>query len=72
MERAAATGAAGGPRRGVFDVDEERALEALAWCWGDAYSVSFDDAIGTGGDRWQAWRLDGDHSTRSQAAPRTS
>ena len=68
MGRAADTSPAA-PRRGVFDVDEERALEALRLVWGDAYSVSFDDAIGTGGDRWQAWRLDGDHSRLAGSTP---
>jgi hypothetical protein len=47
-------------RRGVFDVDEERALEALRLDWGDAYAVCFDDAISAGGPRWRAWRLDGE------------
>jgi hypothetical protein len=53
---------AGDKRHDVFDVDEERALGALRLVWGDAYTVCFDDAIGVGGDRWQAWRLDGDGS----------
>ena len=59
MEQAAESSAAGGQRRGVFEVDEERALEALRLGWGDAYAVCFDDSIeprsregGRGG--WQA------------------
>jgi hypothetical protein len=28
--------------RGVFDVDEERALDALRLEWGDAYDVGFE------------------------------
>lgn len=44
-------------RRGVFDVDAGRALDALRLAWGDAYAVCFDDAIGPGGGRWQAWHL---------------
>jgi hypothetical protein len=54
-------GSASGPgvRRDPFDVDEERALDALRLAWGDAHVVCFDDAIGVGGARWRAWRLDG-------------
>jgi len=59
MEQAARTGAAGGQRGGVSDVDEERALEALRLGWGDAYAVCFDDSIGPDGPRWRAWRLAG-------------
>jgi hypothetical protein len=55
------------PRRGVFDVDEGRALEALRMAWGDVYAVSFDDALGVGSGRWQAWRLAG-HGTRLAGA----
>ena len=32
----------GGQPRGVFDVDEDRALEALRLAWGDAYDVGFE------------------------------
>jgi hypothetical protein len=39
-------------RRGVFDVDEGLALEALALTWGDAYEIHV-----TGG-QWQAWHKD--------------
>jgi len=46
-------------QRGVFDVDEERALEALRLTWDDAYAICFDDAIIVGGARWRAWRLGG-------------
>ena len=45
--------------RGVFDMDEKRALEALRLTWGDAYAICFDDAIIEGGARWRAWRLGG-------------
>jgi len=45
--------------RGVFDVAEERALEALRLTWGDAYAICFDDSITEGGARWRAWRLGG-------------
>jgi hypothetical protein len=48
--------AATGRRRGVFDVDVERALDALRLEWGGSYVVCFDDAVGDG-RRWQAWRL---------------
>jgi hypothetical protein len=50
-------GAAGGqPRRGPFEVDTGRALDALRLEWGAAYAVCFDDAAGDR-SRWQAWRL---------------
>jgi hypothetical protein len=42
--------------RGAFDVDAERALDALRLEWGEAYAVCFDDAVGDR-RRWQAWRL---------------
>ena len=42
MSRAAAGNAAGWRQRGVFDVDEDRALEALRLAWGDAYDVGFE------------------------------
>ncbi len=41
---------AGGELRGVFDVEEDRALDALALAWGDAYQIYV-----AGGQR-QAWR----------------
>ena len=40
-------------RRGIFDVDEERATEAFQLTWGQAYDIAF-----TGG-AWQARRRDG-------------
>ena len=52
--------AADGQRqRGVFDVDEDRALEALRLAWGDAYAVCFDDAVSAavGGGRHGAWAV---------------
>ncbi len=42
------TGEAG--PRGVFDVDEDRALDALVLAWGDAYEIYVV------GGQWQAWR----------------
>ena len=50
-------GTAGGrPRRGPFDVDMDRALDALRLEWGTAYKACYDDAVC---DRscWQAWML---------------
>ncbi len=41
---------AGGEQRGVFDVDEDRALDALALAWGDAYEIYIVDG------QWHAWR----------------
>jgi hypothetical protein len=40
-------------RRGVFDVDEDRALDALRMSWGDVYDIGHEY------DRWVASRLDG-------------
>jgi hypothetical protein len=44
---------AGVTRRGVFDVDERRATEALRLAWGQAYDIGFADRA------WRACRLDG-------------
>ena len=62
-------GQAGGNRRGVFEVDEDSALEALRLAWGDAYAVCFDDALGAGAGRWQAWRLGGDGTMLAGSTP---
>jgi hypothetical protein len=40
-------------RRGVFDVDEDRALDALRMSWGDVYYIVNEY------DRWVARRRDG-------------
>ena len=40
-------------RRGVFDVDEDRALDALRMSWGDVYDIGHEH------DRWVASRRDG-------------
>ena len=56
-------------QQGVFDADEERALDELRVAWGDAYAVCFDDAIGIGGARWQSWRLDGSGTAITGATP---
>ena len=62
-------GGAAGQRPGMTTIDTGRALEALRVTWGNAYAVCFDDAIGIGDGRWQAWRLGG-HGTRlARAAP---
>ena len=56
MKRAARTGAAGGQRRGVFEVDEDRALAELELAWADGgyHGFSVDDglwsAISSAGD----------------------
>jgi hypothetical protein len=39
-----------GLRRGVFDIDEDRALDAVALAWGAAYEIYVIDG------QWQAWR----------------
>lgn len=33
-------------RRGVFDVDQDRAIEALRMTWGEAYDTGFADGVG--------------------------
>jgi hypothetical protein len=43
-------GAAQG-RRGAFEIDERRALEALYLAWGDAYDISISDGT------WHARRV---------------
>ena len=53
MGRATAPGTAAGTQRGVVDVDEDRALEALRLAWGDAYDIGFERG------RWIAQRRDG-------------
>lgn len=47
----------GGIRRGVFDVDEDRALEALRLVWGEDYDIGFE------GGRWVATSRDGERRT---------
>jgi hypothetical protein len=42
-----------GQRRGVFDVDEDRAFEALRLAWGEAYDIGFER------QKWVATRRDG-------------
>jgi hypothetical protein len=48
-----AAGGAGSPRRGVFDVDEDRALGALRLSWGDAYDIGHEPG------QWVAASRDG-------------
>jgi hypothetical protein len=40
-------------RRGPFDVDEDRAIDALRLTWGGAYDIGYADGA------WHAARLDG-------------
>ena len=47
MKRAARTGAAGGQRRGVFEVDEDRALAELELAWADGGYHGFSAEGGT-------------------------
>ena len=42
-------------RGGPFEVDVDKALEALRGDWGDTYVICYDPAASS---RWQAWRLD--------------
>ena len=48
MKRAARTSAAGGQRRGVFEVDEDRAVAALelAWAFGGYHGFGAGDGLG--------------------------
>ena len=45
--------------RGPFEVDVQKALEALRAEWGEEYTVCYDSTSGIGGGRWRAWRLGG-------------
>ena len=54
-----------GRRRGVFDVDEDRALDALRMSWGDVYDIGHEY------DRWVASRRTA-AAARSPEAPRMS
>ena len=52
-----------GQRRGVFDVDEDRALEALRLAWGDAYDIGFE------GGAWIATSRGGEGRTFTGDTP---
>jgi hypothetical protein len=63
MGRAAAASGASAQRRGVFDVDEDRALEALRLAWGDAYDIGFE------GGAWIATSRGGEGRTFTGDTP---
>lgn len=50
-------------QRGVFDVDQDRALEALRVTWGAVYD------IGAGDRQWTASRADGTGRTLTGRVP---
>jgi hypothetical protein len=50
----------GGVRRGVFDIDEDRALEALRLAWGDAYDIGFESGRWVATGRGGGQTVDGD------------
>ncbi len=50
-------------RRGVFDVDESRALDALLMSWGDVYDIGHEY------DRWVASRRDGRGAALTGSTP---
>ena len=50
-------------RRGVFDVDEDRALDALRMSWGDVYDIGHEY------DWWVASRRDGRGGTLTGSTP---
>jgi len=54
-----------GARRGVFDVDEDRALEALRLAWGDAYDIGFERGA------WVATSRDAEGRTLTGDTPDT-
>jgi hypothetical protein len=62
MGQAAETSAAG-RQRGVFDVDRDRAVEALRLAWGDAYEVS------ASGDTYRASKVDSDGEELTGCTP---
>ena len=49
-------GTAGTARGGPFDVDTDKALDALRAEWGGEYTVCYDCTTDLT-DRWRAWRL---------------
>jgi hypothetical protein len=62
MGWAAERSAAGG-QRSVFDVDQDRAVEALRLAWGDAYDVRFERGA------WIATSRDGEGRTFTADTP---
>ena len=58
-----ASGPAVASRRGVFDVEEQRATEAFRLTWGQAYDIGF------AGGTWQARRLDGPRTLITGSTP---
>ena len=50
-------------RRGIFDVDEDRALEALRLAWGDAYDIGHEHG------RWLATSRSSRQTTLDGATP---
>lgn len=50
-------------RRGIFDVDEDRALEALRLAWGDAYDIGHEHG------RWAATSRSGRRRTLNGDTP---
>lgn len=54
---------AGLGRRGPFDVDQDRAIDALRLEWGEAYDVGFASGA------WRAARLDGSRVLLSGHTP---
>jgi hypothetical protein len=63
MTMAGRADAADGRPRGVFEVDEDRALEALRLAWGDAYD------IGSEGGTWTAASRDAEGRTFTGDTP---
>lgn len=42
-------------RHGPFEVDVDKALEALRATWGETHVITYDQAVAP---RWRAWRRD--------------
>jgi hypothetical protein len=53
----------GQQKRDVFDVDQDRALEALRLAWGDAYDISVGDG------RWTAVSKDAEARVFTGSTP---
>jgi hypothetical protein len=63
MGRSPAAGTDDRKRRGIFDVDEDRALNALRLAWGDVYDTGFADRA------YHAARIDGTGDLLSGQTP---
>jgi len=63
MGRAPVAGTDDPRRRGIFDVDEDRALDALRMTWGDTYDIGYAHP------RWVAHQRDGERRVMAAETP---